>query len=175
MKRFSIVLFTAAILLAGCSDKRTEEDGPERGMIWDFITPSIAMRVENAARENLLDPSTEGNWLEREIYAEFRGERFPMRDLTRETMPRELMLRVEYVRSSWESPGREAWLTFGEFSVYDTMVREPLTIHWGDGTSDELLISLRLSWQGHDPVIEEALWLNGIPVDGTDDLIFIKQ
>lgn len=161
MKKLMILFVCAVLLGTGCSDEK-EENGPEQGMVWDFITPSVAFRVENALGDNLFDSATEGNWLEREIHAEFRGRRYPMKNLTRETMPRELMLRLEYARSQWEIPGETVLLTFGEFEVYDTMEGEPLTIYWGDGTSDVVKIYLRLRWEKHDPVVDRELWLNGV-------------
>ena len=71
MKRYLLYLLVSLtfISFASCSDK----DDPD--MIWDYVPVHYAFYFHNLEGRNLLDPSTEGNILDQEIYIIRNGER----------------------------------------------------------------------------------------------------
>jgi hypothetical protein len=52
-------------------------------------------------------------------------------------------------------------LRFGEFGPNYDYKGETFTIHWGDGTSDEVKFDLYITWKKGDPTIHDKIWLNG--------------
>lgn len=153
MKRFvyTLILLTG-IFCSGCGDCGS-------GVIRDFATYDVRFFVTNAAGENLMDPEVEGNWLDRDIYIEYGNEiyRMNMDDSdTRANMPRWLGLRT----------GSDYWgeepimLRFGEFGPTAHYQGTTFTIHWGDGTSDEVTFDLYITWKKCDPTVHKTLWFN---------------
>jgi hypothetical protein len=69
-------ILMAGVLLSGCEEN--SNDGPDPGMIWDFANWDVCFLVKNAAGENLMDPEVVDNWLDRDIYVEYRDEIYPI-------------------------------------------------------------------------------------------------
>ena len=65
-------LFLASISLTSCS----HEDDPDEDRFFDFAGIYFEVNVINKAGENLLEPSTPGNILDKDIYIIFNGLKY---------------------------------------------------------------------------------------------------
>lgn len=148
MKKIIYTLaFMVGVLLSGCG-KKTYIDT-------DYATWDVCFDVRNAAGENLMDPQVEGNWLDRDIYVEYRNKTYPMSvgGSTRTNPPIWQGLRT----------GQDYWgkepirLMFGEFGPESNHKGETFTIFWGDGTSDEVRFDLYL--KRHK--VRHGIWFEG--------------
>lgn len=151
--------------------------------IWDFQPEYVSIVVKNSAGENLLDPETEDNILANEITVEYDGMIYQMKEWGAET---------RYIPAKWEGffvsmyfgrdPNREEGiraLTLGQFYV-DTEAgyhSEPLTINWGDGTSDKITFDLYTTYnrKGTKSEIHRTIWLNGkLQSNNSLDITIVK-
>lgn len=176
MKKFIYVLvLISGVLFSGCENGETNFN-PK---IWDFINWDVGFVVRNDAGDNLMDPAVAGNWLDRYIYVEYRGEVYPINADTefdtRANKPIWQGLRTETDDRSG------IVLKFGEFSpegdwdTGDDFKGETFTIHWGDGTSNKVKFDLYITWSNGDPIVHKSLWLNGDPRDADRFLIEIVK
>lgn len=138
--------------------------------IFDFTCYNICFAVEDAQGNNLLDPQTEGNILDKNIRVTYKDKEFGLIE-TRFLMPEELGLRVQYYQYY-----KKNLLTFGEFTPEDCLKGEQFIIHWGDGTEDEIMFDLYITWKKFDPTVHKIVYLNGELYSGESFLIkIVKQ
>lgn len=186
MKRGILLLGIALALFTGCdNDVVPGGNGPEPGMIWDFVNYSICFTVSDAAGNDLLDKNVESNILENDITVTYRTKKYTIeKELGRKpgeegeeggddtgevapddeetgkpqvrfNMPRSLGLRL------CENCEGLKYLAFGEFSPQSSYKNEPFTIEWGDGTKDNISFDCYITWANYDPTVHLKYLLNG--------------
>ena len=109
--------------------------------IQDWAPIVIYIKVSNADGQNLLDPATPNNFVDKEISAEWMGETYvadtvslwEKQHTTREYLP--WMNGLMYI-----SKNGEQMLYFGELAGDGDYDDEPLTIYWPDGSTDVITI-----------------------------------
>ena len=109
--------------------------------IMDWYPIRIYVKVSNAEGRNLLDSTTIGSFVGKEISVEWKGETYiadtvslwEKQHMTREYLP--MMDGLMYVIKNGEQ-----MLYFGELAGDGDYDDEPLTIHWPDGTTDVITI-----------------------------------
>ena len=110
-------------------------------IIQDWAPIEIYVKVSNAEGQNLLDSTTQNNFLNKEVSAEWRGEAYvadtiswrEKQHMTRTYLP--MMNGLMYVTKDGEP-----MLYFGEIAGDGDYNDEPLTIHWPDGSKDVITI-----------------------------------
>ncbi len=150
------VIVTFAVLFSGCKDVYYP--------MWDFPPWNIGVIVKNSAGENLLDPNVADNILDDDVVVEFNGEPYEMYDARTRFIPAQWSgLRVgEYWLGDYNG---EFAMLFGQFQTeeYEKSHPRTLTIHWGDGTSDEIKFDLYVTYRkkGTESTVHRKIWLNG--------------
>ena len=110
-------------------------------IIQDWAPIEIYVKVSNGEGQNLLDSTTQNNFLNKEVSAEWRGEAYvadtiswrEKQHMTRTYLP--MMNGLMYVTKDGEQ-----MLYFGEIAGDGDYDDEPLTIHWPDGSTDVITI-----------------------------------
>jgi hypothetical protein len=108
-------------------------------MDWNPIR--IYVKVSNAEGKNLLDSTTIGSFVGKEISAEWKGETYiadtvslwKKQHMTRVYLP--MMDGLMYVTKNGEQ-----MLYFGELAGDGDYDDEPFTIHWPDGSTDVITV-----------------------------------
>lgn len=163
MKAFFKYLFAAACLcgFAACDDK--DDDVPA---IWDFSSYSVYFAVEDAETgANLLDPSVEGNLLDR-VKVIYKGKEYPRFE------NEGLDLSEDEVRALPTCPFGLRWgqyrgycISFGEFAPTANYQGEPFTVDWGDGSKTEVVLNCYITWDDDDPTVHRYLVVDGAPAE----------
>ena len=110
-------------------------------IIQDWAPINVYIKVSNAEGQNLLNPATPNNFVDKEITAEWMEETYvadsvsfwEKQHTTREYLPE--MKGLMYVTKDGEP-----MLYFGELAGDGDYNDEPLTIHWPDGSKDVITI-----------------------------------
>lgn len=151
-------------LLIACED---DNNGGENGggLIWDFAPINFYITVQDAEGNNLLSPQTEGNILNQDIKAIYRGKEYGLNEPVADT---KAYLATMYGLRTWETEDGSYLLSFGELQGESTYKDETLTLDWGDGTRDVITFSSRLTWKSpEDPEFNRHFYLNGVEQDGS--------
>ena len=109
--------------------------------IQDWAPIDIYIKVSNADGQNLLDPATPNNFVDKEISAEWMGETYvadtvslwEKQHTTRVYIPE--MNGLMYITKNGEQ-----MLYFGELAGDGDYDDEPFTIHWPDGSTDVITV-----------------------------------
>lgn len=174
MKRIVLYALLCAVgLLWSCRGSGFGED-----LIWDFTNYSVDFYLSDARTgANLLDPATEGNILNEQVWVEYGGKRYEMgadegerygEADTRMNMPRPMALRIMQYDYVW-SEASQSWkremswhLEFGEISPEWNLHGEEFTIFWGDGSSNRVRLDCYITWKSSkNPKVTRSLWLDG--------------
>ena len=110
-------------------------------IIQDWAAIEIYVKVSNGEEQNLLNPATPNNFVDKEISAEWMEETYvadtislwEKQHMTRVYLP--MMNGLMYVTKDGEP-----MLYFGELAGDGDYNDEPLTIHWPDGSTDVITI-----------------------------------
>ncbi len=148
-------LLIPALCLTACDIVNTDCDA-----IWDFAPMEITFSVADAAGNDLLDPDSELNILDR-ITVRYNGEDYSIaRDEATNTRAYHPHWQGLYVRHP-EGDGCHL-LSFGEFSPdFGDHRNDKLTIDWGDGTKDEITFDFYVTWKKCDPRVHRKFLVNG--------------
>lgn len=129
--------------------------------IWDFTPMDITFSVADAEGNDLLDPDSELNILDK-ITVRYNGKEYSVGELdgnpgTRAYMPHWEGLYTRY------SKREGCWLLyFGEFSPdFGNHRNDKLTIDWGNGTKDQILFDFYVTWKKCDPIVHRKFLVNG--------------
>ena len=125
-----LLMVATSVMLVSC-------DPP----IMDWYPIRIYVKVSNAEGKNLLDSTTIGSFVGKEISVEWKGETYiadtvslwEKQHMTREYLPK--MDGLMYVIKNGEQ-----MLYFGELAGDGDYDDEPLTIHWPDGSTDVITV-----------------------------------
>lgn len=176
---FVILLFS----FTTCSDNSNNDENCD-GWIWDFFNYEILISAtDSETGSNLFDPQTENNLLgEDGVWITYKNKTFNIVDWnypengTRATYVRPLALRY-YPANENSSVHKKLLLGFGEFSPTSDYRNETFTIHWADGTSDEVKLDCYITWDECAPTVHRALYLNGDEISDKDypELSFVKE
>lgn len=185
MKNILIVgLLLIAFNLTSCRN-----EVPEEIIIWDFSNLEIEFKLfDKNTGENLLDPSTERNYLNNNITCEYKGEIYEICNIdspvvwptidnagsTRFVPPVNLGLR--YITANFvynEKSGQYELeeflhLSFGEFGTTSDLHEQEVIINWGDGTSNRVVFDCYIEWISKtEPKVHHDIWLDGEKIEGT--------
>ena len=151
-------------LLFACDDSN-EEGGGGDTPIWDFYPICFYFDVQDAEGNNLLSPLTEGNILNQDIKAIYRGKEYGLNEPMADT--KAYLARIYGLRTL-ETEDGHCQLWFGELQGDGTYENETLTLDWGDGTTDVITFSSRLTWKSpEDPEFDRHFFLNGVEQNGS--------
>ena len=125
-----LLMVTSCVMFVSC-------DPP----IMDWNPIRIYVKVSNAEGKNLLDSTTIGSFVGKEISAEWKGETYiadtvslwEKQHMTRVYLP--MMDGLMYVTKNGEQ-----MLYFGELAGDGDYDDEPFTIHWPDGSTDVITV-----------------------------------
>ena len=125
-----LLMVTSCVMFVSC-------DPP----IMDWYPIRIYVKVSNAEGKNLLDSTTIGSFVGKEISAEWKGETYiadtvslwEKQHMTRLYLP--MMDGLMYVTKNGEQ-----MLYFGELAGDGDYDDEPFTIHWPDGSTDVITV-----------------------------------
>lgn len=125
-----LLMVTSCVMFVSC-------DPP----IMDWYPIRIYVKVSNAEGKNLLDSTTIGSFVGKEISAEWKGETYiadtvslwEKQHMTRVYLP--MMDGLMYVTKNGEP-----MLYFGELAGDGDYDDEPFTIHWPDGSTDVITV-----------------------------------
>ena len=125
-----LLIVTSCVMFVSCNPP-----------IQDWAPIDIYIKVSNADGQNLLDPATPNNFLDKEISAEWMGDTYiadtvslwEKQHVTREYLP--MMDGLMYVTRNGEP-----MLYFGELAGDGDYDDEPFTIHWPDGSTDVITV-----------------------------------
>ena len=155
-----------------------EKDGPTEGSIWEFYPMSLYFTLTGENGEDLLNPATPGSYAGLNITATYEDNTYEIDAFEGKKVPygRAILAHLFGIYTTQLEDGRYA-LCFGELDGADTYKDAPLTLQWGDGTTDVITFSSKLKWKGHDPVINRSFKLNGTEVakDTPRPIIDIKK
>lgn len=171
-------LATSVLLFPTCDDN--SEDCID--MEWDFTNYEIYFTAIDAhGGANLFDANNPNNLLDGGVWITFRDKTYNIVDWTypdgtpRATYVRPFALR--YYPASLVFPNAPSQIMgFGEFGP-SSYKKEPFTIHWADGTTDEVQLDCYLTWKDCQPTVHKALYLNGelVSDDSYPTLHFVKE
>jgi len=157
MKKPRLLLLACACLAlaAGCKKKVVQK--------WDYPNVNVTIFVENAAGEDMLSATTDGNLFHNDIRVTYKGETVrclkPDHPETRASEPK---LPV-FAGLTYRLGSRPRYLTMGEFSIDTQDYRgEKFSIAWGDGTSTDFEFDLYHTDNGDDePTVHQAIRATG--------------
>ena len=126
-----LLMVTSGVMIVACNPF----------IIQDWAPINVYIKVSNAEGQNLLNPATPNNFVDKEISAEWMEETYvadsvsfwEKQHTTREYLPE--MKGLMYVTKDGEP-----MLYFGELAGDGDYNDEPLTIHWPDGSTDVITI-----------------------------------
>ncbi len=158
-------IITLLFSFTTCSDNDSDDNCDD--VLWDFANYEIYMTAIDAdGGRNLFDPNNPNNLLDGGVWITYKDKRydivdkdFPNKPNTKATYVRPLALR-HYPLKTGGQPGYPADMGFGEFAP-GSYKNEIFTIHWSDGTTDEVKFDCYITWDKCDPTIHKALYLNG--------------
>ena len=144
-------------LFSSCSENNEYHDD----IIWDFAPINFYITVQDVEGNDLLSPTTEGNILEQDIKATYQGKEYKLNELA---VPNtKAYLATLYGLHAVETKEGRCFLYFGELQGEDTYEDETITLDWGDGTTDVITFSSRLTWNSpEDPEFDRHFYLNGV-------------
>ena len=144
-------------LFSSCSEN---EENPD-DIIWDFAPINFTLSVQDEQGNDLLNPQTEGNILNQDIKAIYQEKTYRMDELA---MPvTKAYMAILYGLRHVEAEDGRWLLRFGELQGERTYDNETITLDWGDGTSDVITFSSRLTWNSpEDPEFDRHFYLNGV-------------
>ena len=116
--------------------------------IWDYSPVVCYVAVEDADGHDLLDPQTEGNILGQDIKADFMGDTYELNAEVVQT--RYYLARFTGLQLVYGGDEERYYLRFGELAGENTYENEPLTLHWGDGSTDVITVYNRLLIHAQD-------------------------
>jgi hypothetical protein len=152
MKKIIAILIIAFLFLS-CDNHKDVDRVPV-----DYV---VCFRVENASAENLLDSATEGNFLGNEIYIAYQGERLGEKYENRYRVgdgPSNGFQLTIY-QSGDDIPAYiQVNLPVLILYMDEDFLNKIFTIHWGDGTNDELKITV---YDDNDEKKGIDIWFNG--------------
>ena len=141
------IILCQAFFLTSCS----ESNGGNDDIIWDFAPINFIIAVQDAEGNDLLNPLTEGHILEQDIKAIYQGKEYKLNEQVAQT--RDYLAILRGLQAFMTEDGRYM-LFFGELDGTDTYDNETLTLDWGDGTTDVITFSSRLTWNSPDGSME---------------------
>ena len=124
------------------------DNGEEALTIWDYSPVVCYVAVEDADGHDLLDPQTEGNILGQDIKADFMGDTYELNAEVVQT--RYYLARFTGLQLVYGGDEERYYLRFGELAGENTYENEPLTLHWGDGSTDVITVYNRLLIHAQD-------------------------
>ena len=158
-----ISLFLCLPLLSSCSEDNNGEDDL---IIWDFAPINFYFIVQDAEGNDLLNPLTEGNILNQDIKAIYQGKEYKLDEPVQPDT--KAYLATMYGLRFVEEEDGHCLLYFGELQGEDTYEDETITLDWGNGTTDVITFSSRLTWNSpKDPEFDRHFYLNGVEQGGT--------
>ena len=110
-------------------------------IIQDWAPIEIYVKVSNGEGQNLLNPATPNNFVDKEISAEWMEETYVADTIS--LWEKQHMTRVylpEMKGLMYVTKDGEPMLYFGELAGDGDYNDEPLTIHWPDGSTDVITI-----------------------------------
>ena len=164
MKRFFYLLAYCILALSFTACEK-EEDGPDPDVTWDFYPIEFYFTLTGENGEDLLNPSTPGTYAGRNITATYEDKTYKVDVFEDNKIPygRAYFAQLFGIYTTQLNEERYA-LCFGELDGAHTYKDATLTLNWGDGTTDVVTFSSKLTWKGHDPHITRSFYLNGTQV-----------
>ncbi len=159
------------LLLGGKKFVLLKENDSDNRPIYDFGWFDLKFYVKDAEGNNLLDKTVEGNIANEEITLTYQGKTYA-KDGGNNPVTRDSSGWFYGLATMKDSNG-QPYLSFGELDSTTKFVDEPIVITWGDGSTEEILMSQRLYWNYVDPIIERTFILNGETHEG-DTFLFVK-
>ncbi len=157
-KQLLYFLLIPAMCLTACDINLID---PDCDKIWDFTPMNITFSVSDDDGNDLLDPESELNILDR-ITVQYNGGEYSVGEFDGSPNTRAYMPRWEglYTRYS-EYEGR--WLLhFGEFSPdFGDHHNDKMTIDWGNGTKDQISFDFYVTYKRCDPTVHRRFRVNG--------------
>ena len=164
MKTLKRLFYYTITCLLALGFTTCEKDGPDG--IWDFYPIMIHFTLTGENGEDLLNPTTTGNYSELKITATYQGKTYEKDVFEGNKIPPYSRAYLAYLYGIYTTQledGRYA-LIFGELNGDDTYKDASITLDWGNGTSDIVTFSSKLKWKGNDPHFTRSFKLNGIEV-----------
>lgn len=143
---FLVALMSVVMLVDSCSEEENE--------IYDYYPICIVVSVEDSNGKDLLNPEN-GSGIVDNISFVYNGKTYKVGNVyesTRAYAP------YWYGLALVEWKDGQYRLMFGEFDGAATYEKETIIIDWGDGTTDELAFSSRITGPGKT---ERRFYLNG--------------
>lgn len=136
-------------------------------MVWDFVPVDIAVMVQDAEGNDLLNPEIPGNLSDNDITAVFEGNTY---ELDVDAATKAILVTFHGLLTDQYDSGIYAgryYLKFGEFARDENYTKE-FVLDWGDGSKrDTVTFTQSCVWQGNMPDTATEISLNGSePVDG---------
>ena len=155
-----------------------EKDGPAEGAIWDFSPINFYFTLTGENGEDLLAPTTPGTYAGLSITATYEDKTYKKDVFEDYKIPhgRAYFATLYGIYTTQLNDGRYA-LCFGELDGADTYKDATITLNWGDGTTDIVTFSSKITWEGHNPKIPRSFKLNDTQVakDTPNPIIDIKK
>ena len=164
MKRFFYLLAYCILALSFTACEK-EEDGPDPDVTWDFYPINFYFTLTGENGEDLLSHSTPGTYAGLNITATYEDKTYKVDVFEDNKIPygRAYFAQLFGIYTTQLNDERYA-LCFGELDGAHTYKDATLTLNWGDGTTDVVTFSSKLTWKGHDPHITRSFYLNGTQV-----------
>ena len=161
MKRNILNILWSILLCLPLFSSCSEDNNGGDDLIWDFAPINFYMTVQDAEGNDLLSPTTEGNILNQDIKAIYKGKEYKLNELA---LPNtKAYLAILYGLHIVETEEGRCLLCFGELQGEDTYEDETITLDWGNGTTDVITFSSRLTWKSpEDPEFNRHFYLNGV-------------
>ena len=160
MKNLFKLLLLAAVAVAGAACDKEEAAKSTTESYWVYFSV-----VDAQTGEDLLDPATEGNFLDQEIKLTHNGELYQrpkvadLEPILQASPSEPFALRWGKRSLGSGSADERYWLAFGPFLPSEHYYREVLTIDWGDGTQNEVVLDCY--FQNDKTDLRRALWVDG--------------
>lgn len=174
-------MLTVLVMLVGLPSCDSEDEGGEF-VIWDLAPVVVNIRIVDASGANLLDESTEGNWVREPFTLTCDDEIYELKwqvdkaETDRTDMPHSRYYMPRFYGfvaptesywngKSWEYSKGVYYLSFGEFAGEDNLdLSLQLQIPHLNQVFD-IDVTHRCQWKGNEPYMSTEFSLNGVPVE----------
>jgi hypothetical protein len=165
MKKKTNILLLTLFALSGITLTSCEEN-----WLHDVIPFDINIIVEDANGNNLLNPEFEENIIDK-ITITYNDETYKIEKDKENVATRALPSKFYGLRHFCSGSGRH-FMTFGNFVGECNYKNEKITIHWGNGTSDEVTFTNKVKGGSHTPKLDitRTIKLNGQKINPDIDI-----
>lgn len=155
------------------------DDDKTSTVVWDIYPINLHFTVTGENGEDLLNPSTPGNYYGLNITATYQEKTYEIDVFEDNWLPKgraSAPPKMYGIYTSQQNDGRYA-LVFGEINGGEKFENATIILDWGNSTQDIITFSSSVTWKGDEPNITRTFKVNGETVaeNTSNPVINIKK